>query len=51
MYEGGFGLWSLGSGGISEAASLVVENPALYLAFFADCVYPPYLSRPCRGLA
>jgi len=36
MYEGGFGLWSLGSGGISEAASLVVENSTSNVASFAD---------------
>jgi len=36
MYECGFEVEALGRGGISEAASLVIENPAIYVAAFAD---------------
>jgi len=34
--SGDFKVGSLGRGGISEAASLVIENPAIYVAAFAD---------------
>ena len=36
MHECGFKVGSLGSGGISEAASLVVKNSTFYVPAFAD---------------
>ena len=36
MHECGFKVGSLGSGGISEAASLVVEKSTFYVAAFED---------------